>query len=66
MAFAKGSAHEAACLVFAKNAREARNVSWREVGSDWYDPECFTEWRAKLLNKEDWDYFYEKEANRKN
>ena len=62
MAFAQEG--EGACLVFARNAREARNVSWKEVGSAWYDPESFLDWRVQLLDQKDWDYFYEEEADK--
>ena len=64
VAFARGEIPRAACLVFARNAREARNVSWKEVGSLWYDPESFLDWRVQLLDQKDWDYFYEEEADK--
>ena len=63
MAYLKDMAHEEACLVFARNSKEARKVSWKQVGWLWYSIDCFVDWRVKLI-KEDWDYFFTEEADK--
>ena len=52
---------EGAILVFAKNAREAKKVSWEHT---WCDKDEYIYWRVKLLPKETWDFFYEKDADK--
>jgi hypothetical protein len=46
---------DGACLVFAKNVREARNLSFSILDS-WFGVECYIDVKAVLLKNEDYLY----------
>jgi len=48
-----------ACLVFARRVAEAKKVAWKEVS--WIEEAAGGEWinvRAKLMPREEWNYWY--------